>query len=61
MAAKKAPIKIKASNQGKLRSQTGTKKGQTIPVATLEKLKKSSNPATRKRANFALNARSWKH
>ena len=60
MRRKKAPIKIKKSNQGKLRKATRTKKGATIPVATLRKLKKSKNPTTRKRANFALNARKWK-
>ena len=53
------PIKIKASNQGKLRKSTGTKKGAKIPVKTLQKLKKSKNPTTRKRATFALNARKW--
>lgn len=61
MATKKDPIHIKAANKGKLRSMTGTKKGATIPVAKLQQLKKSSNPTTRKRANFALNAKSWKH
>ncbi len=35
------------------------KKGQKIPVAKLRKLKRSKNPTTRKRANFALNARKW--
>lgn len=54
-------INIKPSNRGKLRRATGTKKGAKIPVSTLRRLKKSKNPATRKRANFALNARSWKH
>jgi hypothetical protein len=54
-------IKIKATNKGKLRAATGTKKGQNIPAATLAKLAKSKNPTTRKRAQFAINAKKWKH
>ena len=57
---RRAPIKIKKANRGKLRRSTGTKKGKKIPVSTLRRLKKSKNPTTRKRANFALNARKWK-
>lgn len=60
MRRKKSTIKIKPSNTGKLRKATRTKKGKTIPVATLRKLKNSKNPVTRKRANFALNARKFK-
>lgn len=58
--AKKSGIKIKKSRQGKLRKTAGTKKGKKIPVAKLRKMKKSKNAKTRKRANFALNARKWK-
>lgn len=57
---RKPAIKIKKANQGKLRKATRTKKGKTIPVATLRKLTSSKNPTTRKRAQFALNARSFK-
>jgi oligoendopeptidase F len=57
--AKRSPIKIKKANQGKTRKATGTKKGQTVPVAKLQKMKNSKNPTTRKRATFALNARKW--
>jgi len=53
-------IDIKKANRGKLRKAAGTKKGQKIPVATLKKMKKSKDPKTRKRANFALSARKWK-
>lgn len=60
MAKKRKPIRIKKANRGKLRKSTGAKKGQKIPVAKLQKLKKSKNPTTRKRATFALNARKWK-
>lgn len=55
----KGSIHIKPANKGKLRKATGTKKGQNIPVSKLQQLKHSSNPATRKRATFALNARKW--
>lgn len=54
-------IKINPANRGKLRAATGVKKGQKIPVSTLQRLKNSSNPTTRKRANFALNARKFNH
>lgn len=67
MAAKRAGgrkrrsgIYIKPANRGKLRKSTGTKKGAKIPVSKLQKLKKSKNPATRKRATFAMNARKWR-
>jgi oligoendopeptidase F len=56
---RRKPIRIKKANQGKLRKSTGTKKGQKIPAKTLQKLSKSKNPTTRKRAQFALNARKW--
>lgn len=56
---KRKPIRIKKKNRGKLRKTTGTKKGRKIPVKKLQKLKRSKNPKTRKRANFALNARKW--
>lgn len=58
-SARRKPIRIKPSNQGKLRRSTKTKKGSKIPVSTLQKLKRSKNPTTRKRATFALNARKW--
>jgi len=58
--AKRGRIHIKKANRGKLRKSTGTKKGKKIPVAKLRKLKNSKNPKTRKRANFALNARKWR-
>lgn len=60
MARRRRRIYIKPANRGKLRKQTGTKKGKKIPVSTLRRLKKSKSAATRKRANFALNARKWK-
>jgi len=59
MSKKKRGIRIKKSNQGKLRKSSGTKKGKKIPVSKLRQMKRSKNPKTRKRATFALNARSW--
>lgn len=61
MAKKKSGISIKKSNAGKLRKAAGVKKGNKIPVAKLDKLAKSKNPTTRKRAIFAKNARKFKH
>jgi oligoendopeptidase F len=57
---RKSGIRIKPSNKGKLRKSTGTKKGKKIPVSKLRQMKRSKNPKTRKRANFALNARKFK-
>lgn len=57
---RRKPIHIKKANRGKLRKATGTKKGRKIPVSKLRQMKRSPNPTTRKRANFALNARKFK-
>lgn len=57
--ASKSGINIKKSNQGKTRKRHGVKKGQKVPVAKLQKDAHSKNPTTRKRAQFALNARKW--
>lgn len=59
MAKKRKPIRIKKANRGKLRRSTGAKKGQKIPAKKLASLARSKNPTTRKRAQFALNARKW--
>jgi oligoendopeptidase F len=59
MAKRRKPIRIKKANRGKLRKAAGTKKGQKIPAKKLQSLAKSKNPTTRKRAQFALNARKW--
>jgi oligoendopeptidase F len=55
------PIKpLNPANKGKLRKAAGLgKKGRKLTVAELNKMKRSPNPTTRKRANFALNARKW--
>jgi oligoendopeptidase F len=56
---RKKSIRIKKSNRGRLRKSAGAKKGKKIPVSKLQKMKRSKNPKTRKRATFALNARKW--
>jgi len=60
MARRRKPIRIKKSNRGKLRKSAKAKKGKKIPISKLRSMKRSKNPKTRKRANFALNARRWK-
>ena len=60
MSKGKKPVRIKKSNKGKLRKSAGAKKGKKIPVKELRRMKKSKNAKTRKRANFALNARKWR-
>jgi oligoendopeptidase F len=56
---RRKPIRIKKSNAGKLRKTAGAKKGQKVPKKTLDKLARSKNPTTRRRAVFARNARRW--
>jgi oligoendopeptidase F len=56
---RRSGINIKKSNRGKLRKTAKAKKGKKIPVSKLRAMKRSKNPTTRKRATFALNARSW--
>jgi len=60
MRRKKSSIKIKPANRGKLRAGLKAKKGKKIPVSSLMKAKNSKDPAMRKRAVFALNARKFK-
>lgn len=50
-------IHIKKENKGKFTSYCGGK----VTSACIQKGKHSSNPAIRKRATFAANARKWKH
>lgn len=57
--AKSSGIKLNPANKGKLHKTLKVPEGEKIPVKKLEVAKKSPNPATRKRATFALNARKW--
>jgi len=52
-------IKIKPSHKGLLHKDLGVPQGEKIPAAKLAKAKNSSNPAVRKRATFAQNAKKW--
>ncbi len=54
-------IHIKASHQGLLHSDLGVKEGDKIPLGKLMKAKNSKDPAVRRRATFAANARKWNH
>ena len=54
-------IKIKPSHKGKLHEDLGIAANKPIPLSRMLAAKKSSNPAERKRATFAVNARKWNH
>lgn len=54
-------IHIKAANKGKLHRALGVKQGKKIPASKLAAAKKSKSAAVRKEANFAINAKKWKH
>lgn len=60
MAAKK-PIHIKPSHEGDLHRDLGVPRGTPLSERLLASAKKSPDPAERKRATFAENARHWKH
>ncbi len=55
MAKKKNKIKIKPSKRGSFTKYCGGK----VTNKCIQKGKKSKNPATRKKATFAANARKW--
>jgi len=55
------PIKIKKANKGKLHKTVGVPQGKKIPAAKLAAAAKSKNPVTAKRAQFAINAKKFKH
>jgi hypothetical protein len=54
-------INIKKSHEGRLHRALHVPPGKKIPVAKLEKAAHSKSPALRKEAQFALNARHFKH
>lgn len=58
---RKSGIHINPANRGKLRASTKKTKKGTIKVSELQAKKRSKDPAVRKRATFALNARKFKH
>ena len=54
-------IHIKKSHEGLLHRKLGVPAGEKIPMKKIEAAKNSPNPATRKQAVFAANARGWNH
>jgi len=58
---KKSSIHIKPSHKGLLHQNLGVPAGKPIPAGKLEKAAHSSDPAIKKRAVFAENAKKWSH
>ena len=59
--AKMGPIEIDPKHKGNLHKYLGIPEDQKIPDSRLKPLLNHSDPAVVKMANFALNARKWKH
>ena len=59
-AKKSKVIQLNPKHKGLLHKDLGVKPGKKLTVAEEEKAKHSSDPAERKRATFALNARKFK-
>lgn len=58
---KKSGIHINPAHKGELHRDLGVAQGKPIPEAKLEKAEHSSDPAVRKRAVFAENAKHFHH
>ena len=58
MARKPMKLKLK---KGALHRTLGVPLGKPIPAAKLAAAAHSKNPLTRKRANFALTLKGWRH
>ena len=58
---KKSGIHINPAHKGELHSDLGVEQGEKIPLDKLEEAKHSDDPAVRRRATFAINARSFNH
>jgi hypothetical protein len=54
-------IDIKPSHRGLFAKDVGKKPGTSITGSDIARGKASSDPAERKRATFAANAREWHH
>jgi hypothetical protein len=54
-------IRIKPGHRGKLHRDLNVKQGEPIPPARLKAAKRSADPAERRRATFAENAKHWDH
>lgn len=58
---KQAKIEIKPSHKGLLHKNLGIPGGEKIPAGSLESAKSHASPAEKKRLQFAINSRKWKH
>ena len=57
-----AAIEIKKSHEGLLHKNLHVPKDEKIPLSTLkERLANTTDPKIRKRLQFAINARKWRH
>jgi phage gp16-like protein len=54
-------IHIKPSHEGRLHKDLGVKQGKKLSLKDEEEEKADGTPAEKKRAAFAINARSWHH
>jgi hypothetical protein len=54
-------INIKKSHRGLLHKKLGIPSGKKIPLSELHKAAHSKSPAERREADFAINARKFKH
>jgi hypothetical protein len=54
-------IHIKPSHKGLLHKNLGVSQSKKLTLAQEKKAANSKDPAVRKRANFAINARKWHH
>lgn len=54
-------LNIHIKRPGQLHRDLGVPKDKPIPASKLAAAKRSTNPAVRKRANFAFNAKKWNH
>jgi hypothetical protein len=61
MPTPRKTIHIKASHAGRLHRDLHIPMGQPIPAAKLEEALHASDPAERKRAQFAKNAKHFHH
>ena len=61
MLGTRKTIHIKKSHEGLLHKDLNVPVGQPIPAAKVEKALQSSDPAERKRAQFAKNASHFHH
>jgi hypothetical protein len=52
-------ISIKPSHEGRLHKDLGVKQGKKLSLKDEEEEKADGTPAEKKRATFAINARSW--